>query len=126
MDLTTEDVLIAKDELELGIMLGKGAFGTVHKGLYLGTEVAIKKMLVTDEETRKECIKEAKILKLEVYLLYLYWHHAFFYYRSLRHPCIITLMGVSLEETEFILVTNLIDGCNLHKAIFQKEILVKT
>ncbi|KAL5473477.1 hypothetical protein EMCRGX_G027966 [Ephydatia muelleri] len=34
-------------------------------------------------------------------------------------------MGVSLEETEFILVTNLIDGCNLHKAIFQKEILLE-
>ena len=60
MKSTTDDVLVAKDELETGVILGKGTFGTVHKGLYLETEVAIKKILLPDEETRKECLIEAK------------------------------------------------------------------
>ena len=64
-----DDVLVAKDELETGVLLGKGSFGTVYKGLYLGTEVAIKTILMPDDESRKECINEARILKLESLLI---------------------------------------------------------
>ena len=69
MDFNLDDLLVAKDELETGVLLGKGTFGTVYKGVYAGTEVAIKTILMPDEETRKEGINEAKILKLESLLI---------------------------------------------------------
>jgi serine/threonine protein kinase len=45
--------------------------------------------------------------------------------RSIRHPCIVTLMGVCLfDDYQLMLVTNLIEGYNLQSIIFQKLLTV--
>ena len=39
-------------------------------------------------------------------------------FRKLRHPNIVNLMGVCYEVSQLLLVTNYIDGSNLHQIIF--------
>jgi len=79
------------------VPIGKGHFAKVFKGKYHGTPVALKKLKVKlDEHTKKAFEKEARILAL------------------LRHPFIISLIGVSLTEDSCpVFVMELMEGGNL-------------
>ena len=59
----TDGLLVPKEDLEVGVVIGKGTFGTVHRGSYLGTEVAVKVIHVPDEDIKKTALKEITILK---------------------------------------------------------------
>ncbi|KAL5494031.1 hypothetical protein EMCRGX_G015300 [Ephydatia muelleri] len=76
------------------VTLGSGTFGVVVKGVYLGTEVAIKMIKMDDDMNLKT--------HLEVQIM-----------RQLRHPNIITLMGISSNKSELLIVMNLVNGFNV-------------
>lgn len=72
-------------------VIGKGAYGTVYKGKWVGTEVAVK-VIKRAIPYKNEVLKEAYL-------------HA-----SLRHPNIVTLMGVSFRKKDVAFVTELVNG----------------
>ena len=51
------------DDLELGRIIGKGAFGQVYLANYFGTEVAVKKLGAQDEEDELYLQREVGVLK---------------------------------------------------------------
>jgi serine/threonine protein kinase/ankyrin repeat protein len=76
----TENLMISFEELEFTEKLGSGASGQVLKGLYKGTEVAIKILTANNAETEKlEFTKELEIM-LET-----------------QSPYLIKLLGASLD-----------------------------
>lgn len=50
-------------EIEMGEVIGKGAFGEVYKGYYFGTEVAIKKLSFMEEDDELYFQREVSALK---------------------------------------------------------------
>ena len=44
---------IEEDQIELGPMIGEGSFGKVYEGVYAGTHVAVKKMVLQVRRKRK-------------------------------------------------------------------------
>ncbi|KAK3731615.1 hypothetical protein QZH41_015868, partial [Actinostola sp. cb2023] len=75
-------------------ILGTGAYGTVYRGKWVGTEVAVKVI--------KRAISYKNVVLKEAHL------HA-----TLRHPNIVTLMGVSFHKKDIAFVTELVNGNSL-------------
>ncbi|KAL5515192.1 hypothetical protein EMCRGX_G000323 [Ephydatia muelleri] len=100
LDLTEDGLLVPLEKIEIGAKIGGGTFGSVHKGMLFGTDVAIKIVTIPEGDVKREAMKEVEILK------------------KLRHPNIVNLMGVCYEVSQLLLVTNYIDGSNLHQIIF--------
>lgn len=75
-------------------VLGQGAYGTVYKGKWVGTEVAVK-LIKRAMTYKKEVLQEAEL-------------HA-----TLRHPNIVTLMGVSSRKKDIAFVTEYVNGSSL-------------
>ena len=56
--------MVSLSELEIPQKIGVGTFGVVHRGDFLGTEVAIKILpLPEDEDLKKNTLLEVNILK---------------------------------------------------------------
>ncbi|GAV77672.1 Pkinase_Tyr domain-containing protein, partial [Cephalotus follicularis] len=71
--------------------IARGAFASVHKGSYIGQEVAVKIIVWDDDDSQKtksqaDAIKEAFIREVEV------WY-------NLDHPNIAKLIGATLDTT---------------------------
>jgi LIM domain kinase 1 len=80
--------------------IGKGNFGKVYKGVYLGTEVAIKQLYyVDDEDMQKYIEREMATLK------------------GLRHPNIVQLLGLCKDDTGIFIVTEFIPGGDLRSKL---------
>ena len=56
------ELIVLENQIEMCERIGKGTFGTVFKGIYLGTEVAIKSLDVFSEEVKAKALKEVEIL----------------------------------------------------------------
>jgi len=77
-----DDIRLDSDQLGIDQEIGHGSFGQVFKGLWRGTEVAIKRLpvdSVRDSGTLAEFMKEALIM------------------RQLRHPNVLQVLGACLD-----------------------------
>lgn len=77
-----EDISMDFKEFTVDCEIGHGSFGLVHKALWRGTEVAIKRLpreSMTEQQVLLEFMKEAFIM------------------RQLRHPNVLQVLGVSID-----------------------------
>ena len=74
-------ILVKAEDVELIGMLGKGAFGAVHSGMFRGEKVAIKQLIaITPENVQR-------------------FHFECFLMNNLRSPNIVNLIGVVWDDT---------------------------
>eukprot|EP01102_Stenamoeba_stenopodia_P007246 TRINITY_DN201_c0_g1_i2.p1 TRINITY_DN201_c0_g1~~TRINITY_DN201_c0_g1_i2.p1 ORF type:complete len:609 (-),score=63.70 TRINITY_DN201_c0_g1_i2:165-1991(-) len=100
--------MIPFKHLKFECEVGRGSFGVVYRGEYLGTKVAIKKLLWNEneslEELRREFETEIKVMQ------------------SLRHPNILMFMGLSQNSSnELFIVTEFLEGGTLEEVLFREE-----
>lgn len=91
-------------DLSFGEQIGKGAFGTVFKGEWLGAKVAIKTVRVR----RMKMVKTVKDRELIVHT-------------RVRHPNIVQLMAYCTEVDNLHLVSDFVNGPNLEEVIFGSQ-----
>ncbi|CAD5234085.1 unnamed protein product [Bursaphelenchus xylophilus] len=107
--VTRQDWELKHDQIELGKMLGEGAFGGVYMGSmkYNGKTVKIAVKVHKGKELSKEMIKEmckeARIM------------------RRYDHPNIVKFYGVAMEKEPIMLIMELVDGGSLDKYL-QKNV----
>ncbi|XP_048509499.1 uncharacterized protein LOC125500555 [Athalia rosae] len=95
--------IIKRDQIQLTrTIIGAGAQGTVRKGIWLATNVAIK--------TIKLCTLNTKNLLREIELL-----------DRIRHPNIIQVLGICLEANQFHIVMECLDSFSLSDIIFEQS-----
>eukprot|EP00930_Biecheleria_cincta_P043535 TRINITY_DN29885_c0_g1_i1.p1 TRINITY_DN29885_c0_g1~~TRINITY_DN29885_c0_g1_i1.p1 ORF type:complete len:897 (+),score=182.68 TRINITY_DN29885_c0_g1_i1:127-2817(+) len=94
-------------ELELGELLSRGELTMVHKGLFHGRGVVVK---VLQQQASLDHPEAADDLMAEVRLV-----------AELSHPCIVPLVGASLDPRNLAMVTELAPGGNLHQAIHVRK-----
>ncbi|KAL3880947.1 hypothetical protein ACJMK2_033149 [Sinanodonta woodiana] len=83
--------------------IGRGGFGVVYHGKWMGTDVAIKKITL-----RLNSAEVIKMAEQEVSV-----------HSRLRHPHIVQIMGVCSDQTSFYIISEFIDGSDLHNLIFK-------
>ncbi|ELR14036.1 protein kinase domain containing protein [Acanthamoeba castellanii str. Neff] len=93
------------DDLDLGERIGKGNFGEVYKGTYLGTDVAIKKLFFVDDDFMQ------KYIEREMDTL-----------TGLSHPNIVQLMGLCIETDDMYIITEFITGGDLRSKLKDKSV----
>jgi len=92
-------------DMKLMKTIGKGNFGKVYKGTYLGTDVAIKQLYyVKDEDMQKYIEREMATLK------------------GLRHPNIVQLLGLCKDPSGIYIVTEFITGGDLRAKLKNDKI----
>ncbi|KAL0484907.1 serine/threonine-protein kinase CTR1 [Acrasis kona] len=102
------DWLIKYEELDIQNKIGKGSFGTVFKGGYHGSSVAIKLIQSNQSSDEQALEREIKIMM------------------KLFHPNIVQFLGVCLVEKASLIVTELMDGGSLEEIIFgRRKISIK-
>jgi len=77
-------------DIKLSDQIGKGEFGEVCKGDYLGTQVAVK--VLRDKSTAQQFLAEASVMT------------------SLKHPHLVQLLGVVLSDTTYIVTEFMAKG----------------
>ncbi|TKR94676.1 hypothetical protein L596_008936 [Steinernema carpocapsae] len=109
-----QDWELRHEQVELGKMLGEGAFGGVYAGvLTLGNDthkVAVKvhKGKELKKDMIKEICKEARIM------------------RRYEHPNIVRFYGVAIEHEPIMLVMELVNGGSLDKYLEKKGSSIST
>ncbi len=92
-------------------LLGKGAFGSVFKGVWLGTSVAVKEIQI---KTRKDNADAIDSMKRELSVA-----------GMLRHPNIVQTMAYAMNKNGIHLINELIDGYNLDDILFDGDINIQ-
>lgn len=99
-------ILIDMTEITLGKLIGVGASAEVFKGMYRGTEVAVKKLRQFAQADSAVIMKE---LKRELYTLSL-----------MRHPNLVLFMGSGISpEGNFCIVTEYCGGGTIFKLLHE-------
>eukprot|EP00026_Physarum_polycephalum_P002572 Phypoly_transcript_02579.p1 GENE.Phypoly_transcript_02579~~Phypoly_transcript_02579.p1 ORF type:complete len:852 (-),score=144.64 Phypoly_transcript_02579:66-2621(-) len=80
--------------------IGKGSFGSVFKGNYLGVDVAIKKIEKADDP------EYLKYIDREVSML-----------QSIRHPFIVQFSGICVHSTGLYIITEFVSGGDVRKLL---------
>eukprot|EP00005_Dracoamoeba_jomungandri_P011924 CAMPEP_0174273094 /NCGR_PEP_ID=MMETSP0439-20130205/53382_1 /TAXON_ID=0 /ORGANISM="Stereomyxa ramosa, Strain Chinc5" /LENGTH=588 /DNA_ID=CAMNT_0015364029 /DNA_START=204 /DNA_END=1967 /DNA_ORIENTATION=+ len=95
--------IIPPSELKVHERVGLGGFGEVYRGSWCGTTIAIKKLLcfsrLDEEKVLEDFLSEVKILS------------------KLRHPNILLLLGVCIDNNNQALITEFMPGGTLYDLI---------
>eukprot|EP01089_Gocevia_fonbrunei_P022101 TRINITY_DN879_c0_g1_i1.p1 TRINITY_DN879_c0_g1~~TRINITY_DN879_c0_g1_i1.p1 ORF type:complete len:401 (-),score=122.39 TRINITY_DN879_c0_g1_i1:94-1296(-) len=94
------------NDIEFGDKLGEGNFGAVFKGEYMGTKVAIKKLFFVDDQFMQ------KYIEREMDTL-----------TAIHHPNIVQLLGICMEQEDVYLITEFVNGGDLHKRLLESKTL---
>ena len=92
------------NDIIFGEVIGRGAFGIITKGEWLGTEVAVKEIMLKRMKFAKPVLKQELSIHSRV-----------------RHPNIIQLMAYSIEKNKLFMISELNSGRNLDDIIFGDE-----
>ncbi|XP_051125768.1 receptor-like serine/threonine-protein kinase SD1-8 [Andrographis paniculata] len=106
MDLPVFDfstLLEATDEFSDANKLGKGGFGTVHKGILGGQEVAVKRLSKNSGQGIDEFKNEVKLIA------------------RLQHRNLVRLIGCCIEMEEKLLVYEYLENKSLDSILFKKD-----
>ena len=95
---------IPPEELTLGPEIGRGFFGLVHRGVWNGQQVAVKKMY------RALPRGEAEMLSREIKIM-----------SSLRSPFIVLFMGVCTTDADLLIVSEFLERGSLHHALRSED-----
>ncbi|MFT7801742.1 mitogen-activated protein kinase kinase kinase 9-like [Arapaima gigas] len=95
-------------ELVLEEIIGVGGFGKVYRALWRGTEVAVKAARRDPDEDAGQTVES---VRQEARL-----------FAMLRHPNIMALVGVCLQEPNLCLVMEFARGGSLNRALSRKRI----
>jgi len=98
----SKDEEIQVEDLTYGQQLGSGGFGAVFVGNWRGTEVAIKKIFVSDSASSRLLAE----LEAEVAAL-----------RDLQHERLVRFIGASLRPPDLLIVTEFMNGGSLHHVL---------
>eukprot|EP00005_Dracoamoeba_jomungandri_P005534 CAMPEP_0174260794 /NCGR_PEP_ID=MMETSP0439-20130205/10559_1 /TAXON_ID=0 /ORGANISM="Stereomyxa ramosa, Strain Chinc5" /LENGTH=291 /DNA_ID=CAMNT_0015345123 /DNA_START=47 /DNA_END=922 /DNA_ORIENTATION=- len=93
------------EELEFVTMIGKGNFGEVWKGGYLGADVAIKKLFFVDDDFMH------KYIEREMDTL-----------TRLNHPNVVQLIGLCIGADDLFIVTEFVEGGNLRSKLKDESV----
>ena len=94
--------LIPSEEVKFFEVINRGSSCVVYRGLWRGTEVAIKQFKIEYSTSAKELekfIKEMQVLS------------------QMRHPNLILLMGVCIDQPNLCLISELVPNCSLFQAL---------
>jgi len=95
-------------KLKLGKRIGKGSFGEVYVGSYLGTEVAVKKILANkiSPEFLQEFAREAALM------------------RDLRHPNVVQFIGATMDEPDICIITEYMSKGSLYHLLHDPKVAI--
>ncbi len=88
-------VMIPSSEVKIETLLGKGGTGTVHLASFNGTKVAVKQLIIVNEENIERFRLECLLMK------------------ELQHPNVCKLIGVCWDDIMLALCLEFIDGGSL-------------
>eukprot|EP01087_Luapelamoeba_hula_P015462 TRINITY_DN4625_c0_g1_i4.p1 TRINITY_DN4625_c0_g1~~TRINITY_DN4625_c0_g1_i4.p1 ORF type:complete len:522 (+),score=134.37 TRINITY_DN4625_c0_g1_i4:39-1604(+) len=111
-----EEWNIEYGDLEFYNMVGKGNFGCVYSGEYIGTPVAIKKV----EQQNVADLPEESVMDEELAAKYL--HRELSVLKSIHHPNVVQFMGVCSHSSGVYLITEWVGGGDLRKLIKARNI----
>ena len=95
--------IIFRDELELGVELGHGYFGAVHRGIWRKeVEVAIKTLRNKEGRLEADFLKEKNTFLSETEIM-----------KRLNHPNLVKMLGICVDKSPFYLVQELCQNGDL-------------
>eukprot|EP01063_Lacrimia_lanifica_P009560 TRINITY_DN16523_c0_g1_i1.p1 TRINITY_DN16523_c0_g1~~TRINITY_DN16523_c0_g1_i1.p1 ORF type:complete len:699 (+),score=257.43 TRINITY_DN16523_c0_g1_i1:91-2097(+) len=92
------------------VLLGTGSYGKVLLGVYLTTEVAVKTLKTSAKHLKKEDLED--------------WKNEVKIMAKLHHPNVLTLIGVSFDLDNMMIVAELCKKGNLRYVLRQREKLM--
>ena len=103
MEDSLRRALVDTEEIVIQQQIGKGAFGEVYMGTYIGAIVAIKRMLLPTSSERMEVVenfvREAGLMA------------------QIRHPNIVQFLGASVSPPYLYLITEYCSQGSLHDVL---------
>lgn len=99
-------MLIPSEEVKFLEIINRGSSCVVYRGMWRGTEIAIKQFKIEYSTSLKELekfIKEMQVLS------------------QIRHPNLILLMGVCIDQPNLCLISELVPNCSLFQAIHKSQ-----